>query len=488
MSHPNREPAAFAEAVKSPPLLHFAYNGVVVIRAGDHVLRCTGTLEMSDEHLEGVVAEMDGVGRNHTLDGMYDEAHIEAEDGSWTSDRVGVMAHASGSQISPTYRIVTSSVEHNRQRHDDVAFTRELYFGLELQSARRWLGTRGDGVNAENFLQVRVFGREGAFYKAADKHGEPVLALVYEGAPLEERDRWALHWLVSYLAGRRGGMTATELLGNDATRIGFSISFRGQGSRSTILPLNLTIFPGSDAPRVSGVFEDILLRVRQLFDNEGRQGQRRMMVSLHLYHDGADSHYPVTRGRSMVVAIDALSALVIGTNREIIVSPAARFEAGRAALEAAIDGITNDDGERRELKNNIGKVNERAAGDRRRAFFAFLGITLDGDDRRVLRVRNPAVHEGFFGPDDREIEGLMEVASTADRLTDLFNRAMLSFIGYDGPYRTQTVEDGRHRVAPVRDAFPDESIDRITSRAGGLTATMRPAVTHQLAEQGLMRF
>lgn len=463
------------------PLLDFAYNGPISIMAGPGV-QANAHLRLLPAGFEGVVIEPDRVGRSQSISESFTKyATVTAHDDSWTTNRALLIHGWSGTSIAPEYRFRSDELLVGRSTAM-VDATRELYFGLEFPGP--FFYTPSTRRLVTNALITRIFSRPALIYHAGEAFGEPVLAVLYEGAPLERDESWALDWLVTYLSGRRHGIRSVECLSRDTGLLSATIRASRQPTRRAIRPLYLSQFPGLAAnDRVAAVFPDLLTQVLAIAQGPD-DAQRRMTATLHAYQDATDTDYPASRYRNLAVALDALMALVAG-RRKTTVDGRLYRPFSKLFKKTIKNAPWIPSAARSAWISLLHKINEEPVKERQRRFFVRLGIDLDRLSEPALKNRNPAVHEGFFGPDDGQIEGLLEIAGTTDRLVEIFNRAMLSFIGYDGPYRTEVLDEGAYVEGMVRDFPAAEDIDRATSRAFGLTQAMRPDITLELAKLSL---
>lgn len=63
------------------------------------------------------------------------------------------------------------------------------------------------------------------------------------------------------------------------------------------------------------------------------------------------------------------------------------------------------------------------------------------------------MHRGYVG-EDQTPEGLLAASADADRLTDLFNRAVLTYSGYRGPVRSSADGSWLEPISAMRFRLP----------------------------------
>jgi len=370
------------------------------------------------------------------------------------------------------YRFYASEIVIGAVSED--AFTRESFIGLALEAPFRPYEADGDRHFVANWIPVAVFGRQAAIYTSKTGDGRDCLSTIYAGSALTGDEHAALIWLVRYLAGASEIAYILESFDNAQTRTMTRVQARGSSTRQTLPPLLYNRLSGYAGERLERVFDPLLQRLKGLMQHP--RTRRRLFGILLAYLDAADTHYATTRGRCAVVALDALISLVMPQQK--ILDDKDVMRNLRSELEAVIDSAVPE-AARSAIKNSLA-INSESLNTRRRRFFEHLGIEYTILLQQLIReLRNPAVHEGTFGADDITAEGHSQNIRMAEQAIDLFNRAMLSFLGYDGPCRMHEMlnEHMPPRERPVRDRLPDVDIDHITSRAAGLTQFMRPEIT-----------
>lgn len=165
---------------------------------------------------------------------------------------------------------------------------------------------------------------------------------------------------------------------------------------------------------------------------------------MHQYFEATTSPYPTSRLIDLNIAIDSLMGLLVGTDEPILSK--GEFRKVRAWLSTAIKYVAHltkmSDATRRRLEDNLQALNRRSVGERHRAFWTGLGIERTRLEIDALLTRQPSVHEGHVG--DEHAEGVLrrnyELSCV---LANLFNRAFLTALGWEGKYLDALPSDRR---------------------------------------------
>jgi hypothetical protein len=181
----------------------------------------------------------------------------------------------------------------------------------------------------------------------------------------------------------------------------------------------------------------------------------RLDAVLHRYFEGSSSAYPADRLLDMAVAIDALISLVMGTKQKPIIDEKPKFRALRKGLVKSLKAIAQrlgfKKGDIEELEGMLNNLNKPAIGARARAFWTRVGIRLTVEEKEALASRTYSIHESLYG-EERTPGGLREKYDFSCVLINLFNRALLSELGWRGKYRNALPgRRGRERGLAVGD-------------------------------------
>jgi hypothetical protein len=330
-------------------------------------------------------------------------------------------------------------------RSGTVQFTREILKGGTLAFAHN-LWHREPPVNllalmlgvctAPDCIRTKVFGRPAIIYEPPQPDGDDTkfLAVFYHGAPLDEGRRRALSALIGYLCGGRSAHVATDTF--DTTGI-LSVAFteRGDATVRKIMPVPLN-YPGEGpltvAPHLPKLLDGMYRELRR-----DRQG---IEAALHHYSEGVANAYPTKAVGDMSVAIDALIASRTGDDQSNadIIAPG-DFKIMHRSMTEALKGLFADNrfgqlsqNQRQRLQTKLDNLNTASNTKRFERFWRDIGVKLKRRDVKVLRKRHPALHRGY--PEDEATRrALLRSHEDVRRLANLFNRAFLAMLGYEGP-------------------------------------------------------
>jgi hypothetical protein len=361
----------------------------------------------------------------------------------------GGRLHASGSQFLGSINVVPQSVVFIH-REAPVSVTREIYSGAPWRVWSHPIFYREPPVNplmlmlrlgpTRDSVQFDWKGVTMTLYRphftdsvdAVDDH----LAVVRVGKPLPPEDKAVMGAFIGYCTGGRARNVATETFDMDG-KLATVIHDRGQPTtrRSPPMPLD------QPSPYVVPFVIAHLPTILDAMTTWRARDFRSFDAVFHHYAEGVDSAYPVTRTLRLAVAFEAFVNLVtqdFAENERIMDSD---FETVRDALYAGINGQLQPNGpltsvQHQRLRNKIMNLNSASNTRRQRSFWASVPIDrTNADDALLRRLRDESVHRGYVG-EDQTPEGLLEAAADADGLTDLFNRAVLTYAGYSGPVRS----------------------------------------------------
>lgn len=328
--------------------------------------------------------------------------------------------------------------------------TRETFRGLTIEGfSHRILPEYPDVlhvITAPNAYIVSLFGRDARIVQSAANH----VSIVYEGCPLEREEIGIVLSLVEYMCGNRGEHMSTETF--DATgRLTFRYQQRGHMTKRGTAPIRIDYWTTTPA-LVARDFDAMLARLRSLSE----KSPPKIDAAFHHYFEGVASQYPVTRILMLAVAIDTLVALVMGNQRQVHILDNEAFQRvikpARDATVAALasEGVPQD--KTTKILNKLEGLNNASAAQRQRDFWTQVGVALTKEEADVLDTRHEVVHEGHVGS-ERTAEQLWDNYRRGCILANLFNRAMLTLLGWTGPYLDAT-DNRQKRELPLTHGTP----------------------------------
>lgn len=354
-----------------------------------------------------------------------------------------------GAEYLGSITVVTRSVVVT-YREDPIVVTREIYSGAPWGAWSHPIFYREPPVNplqlmmglGETPSSVQFIWKGVATTIYRPYFADPVdgaedhLAVVRVGHPLEPADMSVLGAFIGYCSGGRARNVATETYDMNG-KLSVRLHDRGEPTarRSPPMPLD------KPSPYVARFVIPHLPTILDAMETWRARDTRSFDAVFHHYAEGVDSAYPITRTLRLAVAFEAFVNLVtrdFAENEPIMCDD---FETVRDVLYAGLDGQKKPNGPLTDvqygrLKTKIMNLNSASNSRRQRAFWEAVPITHSkADDSLLRRLRNDSVHRGYVG-EDQSREGLLAAAADADRLTDLFNRAVLTYAGYPGPVRS----------------------------------------------------
>jgi hypothetical protein len=333
-------------------------------------------------------------------------------------------------------------------------------------------------ITAPNTIATAVFGREARLFNVRER--KSAVAVAYRGSPLSEEESTSLLNLVSYLTGSRGAPFATETFDAEGRALRTELRSRSSVARG-IPPIRLDPWSRSNRVLAEG-FSDLL----NAFHTLRLSNPAKMNAALHHYYAGTATTYPTDQLLQLNVALEALVALTQGNNKKRILERA-EFRIIRKALVVTLKrvgegllGLSSDN--LADIKQVIDNLNKPSTKRRARAFWKSAGIVLTQVEENALRTRQPSVHEGHVG-DERFRTELMRNFDTSRVLVNLFNRALLSYLGWRGKYRDAKpgspwrehflrVGDGRYRGFAVKKDFTKRYGTSMPKREARLAASV----------------
>lgn len=317
-----------------------------------------------------------------------------------------------------------------------TAAIRESFRGAEFKAfSHRVFRDDPDPIElicAPNVFIVEAFGRKARVYNPAFTDGVG-MAIIYEGDRFDRDQTLALRSLMNFLAGRRLRHVSTESL-TDSRLVAFEYHEVGEATKRGLPALKI-----EHQARAPILLADQFARMLDEICALRRSAPMKLDSTFHHYYEGANSNYPTSRILMFAVAIDALAALWWGRqtrpgviDRDVfsneILPPVQR------AMKAALRASNIVDSPADQLFGKLGYLNEVSSRKKQAAFWEHVGIALTREEDSVLATRHDVVHEGHVG-DDADEATLLLNERRSGILANLFNRAMLRLIGWNGPYR-----------------------------------------------------
>ena len=309
-------------------------------------------------------------------------------------------------------------------------------------------------------IRTTIFRRPALIYSpfAFDPANGPYTAVLLSGKALSDRRRRALIAFIGYLSGGKAQHVLTESYSDDR-KLSATFGDRGEGTmrKSPPLPLDRR-YP---FPMDSVV--DRIPRLLEAFFELYVSKEIALEAVLHHYAYGINSSYSSTRILMLSIGLEALHALITGnssSNEPIM--PDAEFTEVSYRLCESLDEFARQ--QSRLTAEQIGrfkskiKLNLNVASNtaRSKAFWRLVGVKLSSADQFLLRrLRNESVHQGFLS-EDLSRRSVLRSHRNANRLVNIFNRAFLGALDYDGP----VLSADRSRWLQVRSGrtFPQPSV------------------------------
>jgi hypothetical protein len=311
---------------------------------------------------------------------------------------------------------------------ENAATTRESILGLRLR----------DHSFAASF-HCEVFGRTALVADCASMEGGPIdsVQVVYEGGPIEEKQRTALHDVLRFVCGTRGSSRFTEGFDSDGKRLGFYVRNAGSANlpKQHLQPIDLRPGLTNSLARDFSTMLDKMLALSMA-------NSTAVSATMHHYNDASVRTYPTSRLRDLLVALESLffafekrpptsKPMPATTDFDKRIKPVLD-EFDRAFADVP-DGEAHD--ERKRMREKIQKANMMSPRRELHDFFTARDIGFMPFERKLLDgYRNDIIHRGHH-KDESRTENLRRNDEAAAGIANLFHRAFLRILGYDGEYR-----------------------------------------------------
>lgn len=385
--------------------------------------------------------------------------------------RADIVLHGAGSRWSESEHYGSISVKPRAVtytiREATPIVTREIYSGAPWGAWSHPIYYREPPVNQLQLLmglgeppssvqlnwnEVNLTFYRPYFSQQATKENNH-LGVVFVGAPLAGGDMSVLGAFIGYCTGGRARNVATETYDMNG-KLSIQLHDRGVPTERRAHPMPLD----QPSPYAPAYVIKQLPMVLNAMSSWRTRDERSFDAMFHHYAEGVESSYPVTRTLRLAVAFEAFVNLVTQDFAENEPIMDADFDIIRQGLNAELDRHRAPSGpltlaQHERLTRKVDNLNSASNTRRQRAFWAAVPIAHNAaDDDLLRRLRNESVHRGYVGQDQSR-EGLLAASADADRLTDLFNRAVLTYAGYTGPVRSsadsswiEPITAGRFRV------------------------------------------
>jgi len=276
----------------------------------------------------------------------------------------------------------------------------------------------------ENGLRSRLFERK-ALLRPTKLGEEPLLAVAYEGSPLDPQQSVSILTVLSLVFGRdldAVAELAVDVEGNTVSRRLYAARTRcAREPRPALMCVHTKIVSA-----LGGSLTTMVENARRLrFDDDGPIDSA--VITL-LACNGGRLDFEL---RDIVLALDTM-----------VESPAFTPNEGRLVedfapiaehMHAAIKTLPSDAPEAVviRLRERIAEANQTSMSSRRERFWNTVGFIPTPEESTALRRRHTMSHKGFIDIDDVADERALFL--DVRRARTLVNEAFLALLGYDGP-------------------------------------------------------
>jgi hypothetical protein len=308
---------------------------------------------------------------------------------------------------------------------DTASVTRETALGMSLSD---WPLQ----VNTEAFGRRAVLSNR----RLESESDSDAIELIYEGNPFSSGERAALHDVVRFICGVRGGAWFVECFNERSARVGFKCELRGR-----IKLFSQHLRPINAVTQNEALAESFPTMLTEMLELRNRKAPA-VSAMIHHYNDASVQTYPTSQLRDLAVAVESL--FVAFTGRQSGRTPMAhvpdfgeRMRPVLASFEAAFAGVADHEA-RSELDRIRDKIRYANLISPRQELFALLeslDIGFGKLDRDLIGgYRNGILHSGYYG-DESDLDDLRENAKASNEYANLFHRAVLRKLGFSGQYR-----------------------------------------------------
>jgi hypothetical protein len=323
--------------------------------------------------------------------------------------------------------------------------TREMFRGINLKVFSHRIVPDDldafDYLMARNTYALRLLERDSRILQVESGY----VALIHEGNPFLAGEIEDIQTVLQYLCGNRAQHLSTEKFDSQG-RLTFEFRERSSPTSISLPPLRLDPWSSENADRLATEFPSMVLAAHKL----RTKSPNGIAAAFHHYFEGANSSYPVSRTLMLAVAIDALIAAHVGNQKQVFMFDKPVFRTIvrplRKAAKQALAAAKINEVEAKRFVEKLNNLNNASVAQRQSLFWTELGIQLSDEEVEILKSRHNVVHEGHLGF-EHSPEALEESYRRSNVLATLFNRAMLSLLGWTGPCLDLTDYERQREIA-----------------------------------------
>jgi hypothetical protein len=317
----------------------------------------------------------------------------------------------------------------------EIAFTRYLYGGADLDGYLDFterVNVSADGGRCESVrdsIDIVLFGKRARVTSVPRQtHSSlPIISITISGGPLTDSDEHILWLVLSFVAGGRVQILATEFFDRHAVRV--AIQYHGSVEYGPIKspPFDLRFAsPEYDRHAWAVLANGFARAIRDGYP---------MAIALHHLHEANTAYYQVEIKNLLFCIHTLFEAWTDLTGNRAIVRPPSRFKLAAKTLQSTLDATFEFNHEAcKSVAEAIRFANDRGGSTLQYLFFSALGINVSETDRRALGRRNRLFHRGYLRCDPSNEAELQVFVDDARSLRTLCHHALLKLSGYVGPF------------------------------------------------------
>jgi hypothetical protein len=448
--------------VRRPVETQFSWSGALRLSLPDRVLEGNGSVFADASTIHGRIDDVPThlLLKNETHDvsdilgsspglivGESRRGEATSADNSWRGEHAILIGSSLGPSVSAAQFSIGSLITGTGRNTKDIRFERFVYQGGSLNFTS--VMTDFPSESGIRFQRDRISGRfrgrriEVRNLTDSSDPSQSFIGVTTEAPALTTIEADALWLLISFFNGARVKPVYRDTFDGDAEVIERRHRLGIPYGSNRVPPFDYrTATPSQNALEIIG------------------NGFVRMMESdfpiamiIHHVHD-ATTNNPETDTTFLLFAIHtAFEAWSRMANKQSLVAPElwrSRYSAIERAVTAQADGLPDE--LRSSILNRLRGANQTSMGFRERFLFDSIGIALDSEDKRTLRMRNELFHNGHLRARFHELDegGRQWRIDMPRRLRNLVNQVVLKLVGYDG-YVDEALRHGQLRITP----FPD---------------------------------
>lgn len=293
----------------------------------------------------------------------------------------------------------------------------------------------------EHGLRTRLFGRE-ALLRFVNVGSEELLALGYQGAPIDEAGSLSIITVLSLAFGRDLEPLSETTVDAEGKMVARTLWRRIEPSRHDARPALNCVEEASTA--ALGAQLDFMARnaclLRYYEDSAIDVAVRQLLSS-----NGGRLDFEI---RDIALALDVIIEAPTFSPKNGRIVDKKIFAPLRNRLLQHLEEMRDVPGDlRTRFEEGIKQSNGRSTRQKRAAFWQSLGRDAPPADAEMLASRrNTMSHKGFIDVDDPLEE--LQMLSDISRGRTLVNEVLLAILGYEGPIADY--EEGRSRVSALR--------------------------------------